>query len=118
MPRGEQKIRILSIVPATGWVAVYANLSEPDSQGRQWYALPFPLWALIEETDSAGTLQRVVGLDMDGPDGTGGFCDDIDNFLGYAPIDALDAYDWDGAAQAHAECMRAAREKRAKGAKP
>ncbi len=66
--------RIQQIIPANGWLAVYAT-----QEGDQWRAetWPFPLWALLEDEHGE---QRIVGFD--GADYLSNV-EDNDNFLGY-----------------------------------
>ncbi len=72
--------RIIQIVPANGWQAVYAIRPEQNRGNPVWVSA-LPLWALVEE----GDRQFVIGLDS-----TLEFCDQGDNFLGYlSPGEAL-----------------------------
>jgi hypothetical protein len=52
------KVQILSIVPADGWYAVYANVPEegPESRSR------LLCWALVE---AQGGERSIVGVDTD-----------------------------------------------------
>ena len=65
--------KILQIMPADGWCAVYR-----DSKGVK-YTNPIIGFALVEEPD--GT-RYVSGFDMD--DGTTSFNADDENHIGYA----------------------------------
>lgn len=65
--------RILQIIPADGWNALYAIRPE-ENKNDPVYVSPLTCWALVEE----GKVQYVVGLDC-----TQSFCDQGDNFLGY-----------------------------------
>ncbi len=65
--------RILQIISAAGWHAVFAIRPEENHNNPVW-AAPLSCWALVEQ----GDLRYVVGLDW-----TLSFCDQGDNFLGY-----------------------------------
>jgi hypothetical protein len=67
--------RILQIIPADGWLAVY-NHSVEDVEDLR--TRPLVCWALVE--DETGT--RVVGLDADHVAGTG----DASRFVGYSRV--------------------------------
>lgn len=65
--------KIIQIVSAKGWSAVYAIRPE-QNKNDPVYASPLACWALVDE----GAHRYVVGLDR-----TLSFCDAGDNFLGY-----------------------------------
>ena len=65
--------RILQIIPADGWHAVYAICPDRNKNNPVWVA-PLACWALVQQE----TVRYVVGLDC-----TLSFCDQGDNFLGY-----------------------------------
>jgi hypothetical protein len=65
--------RILQIIPADGWNALYAIRPERHKKNPVWVA-PLACWALVHE----GKVSYVVGLDS-----TLSLCDQGDNFLGY-----------------------------------
>lgn len=65
--------RILQIIPADGWNAVYAIRPDRNKNNPVWLA-PLACWALVEQERA----RLVVGLDP-----TLSFCDQGDNFLGY-----------------------------------
>jgi hypothetical protein len=71
--RSERKI--IQIVPANGWNAVYAIRPEENKNNPVWVS-PLACWALVQE----GAHRYVVGLDR-----TLSFCEVGDNFLGYLP---------------------------------
>ncbi len=65
--------RILQIISANGWNALYAIRPEENKNNPVWVT-PLACWALVQEEE----VQYVVGLDL-----TLSFCDQGDNFLGY-----------------------------------
>lgn len=67
--------RIIQIIPAKGWNALYAIRPERN-KGNPVFMSPLACWALVEES----AQRYVVGLDR-----TLSFCDAGDNFLGYLP---------------------------------
>jgi len=85
-----RKKRILTIVPATGWYAVYA-LEEPDEDGRLYTRHPLAVWALVEEDG----LTYVDGIDMAFVGATGlELCSDAPSFLGYDTQETFDHGFW------------------------
>ena len=85
--------RIVQIVPATGWSAIYAMKNGVPVA----YFEPLALWAIVEEED--GSDRHVEGL-------SGDECilpvEEIENFLGYlAPEGAR--YPWNKRAEEHYE---------------
>jgi hypothetical protein len=70
-----ERRRIVQIIPVQGWNALYAI--RPDrNNGDPVCVCPLACWALVQQ----GKDRYVVGLDS-----TLSFCDQGDNFLGYAP---------------------------------
>ncbi len=67
--------KIIQIIPAHGWNAVYAVRPEQNKNDPVWVSA-LACWALVQE----GADRYVVGLDL-----TLSFCDSGDNFLGYLP---------------------------------
>jgi hypothetical protein len=65
--------RILQIISADGWNAVYAIRPDSNKNNPVWIA-PLACWALVQQERA----RLVVGLDS-----TLSFCDQGDNFLGY-----------------------------------
>lgn len=65
--------RIIQIIPASGWHAVYAIRPERNQNNPVWVS-PLACWALVQQEQ----VRYVVGLDS-----TLSFCDQGDNFLGY-----------------------------------
>lgn len=65
--------RILQIISADGWHAVYAIRPDRNEDNPVWIA-PLMCWALVQQDKG----RFVVGLDS-----TLSFCDQGDNFLGY-----------------------------------
>lgn len=63
--------KIIQIIPAIGWCAVY------DQGEDKKLKAPVVCWALIEEENG---FRCVVGMDAID---TIGFCDEADNFLNY-----------------------------------
>lgn len=70
-----EDVRILSIIPADGWYAVFKAGSNEGSEFRS----PILCWALVEARDGA---RRVVGLDTD-QRGTVEIAAYADNFVRY-----------------------------------
>lgn len=66
---------ILQIVPVDGWGAVYAIRPDRNDGDPVWISR-LACWALVQHGDH----RYVVGLDS-----ALSFCDQGDNFLGYAP---------------------------------
>lgn len=69
------KRKIIQIIPANGWSAVYAIRPDQNRNNPVWVSA-LACWALVEEDAD----QYVVGLEN-----TLSFCDRGDNFLGYLP---------------------------------
>lgn len=67
--------RILQIIAAEGWSAVYAIRPDRNDGDPVWLSR-LACWALVQHEES----RYVVGIDS-----TLSFCDQGDNFLGYAP---------------------------------
>jgi len=67
--------RIIQIVPVHGWSAVYAIRPDRNDGDPVWIGR-LACWALVQQ----GQDRYVVGIDS-----TLSFCDQGDNFLGYAP---------------------------------
>ncbi len=90
--------KIIQIIPADGWSAVYAEKKE-DGIYLPFF-MPLACWALIEEKDGE---RRVVGLD--GPDYIDS-AEDSCNFLGYAsPSEGLEG--WFEDARKHGQRQKA-----------
>ncbi|MCS6329239.1 MAG: hypothetical protein H8K06_19460 [Nitrospira sp.] len=65
--------KILQIIPANGWNALYAIRPKENKNDPVWVS-PLACWALVQQEN----VRYVVGLDC-----TLSFCDQGDNFLGY-----------------------------------
>lgn len=66
------KKRILQIIPAQGWLAMFRNRETGNIETE-----PIPCWALVEEENGD---RSVVGMDADS---TLDFAEDMGNFVGY-----------------------------------
>lgn len=67
--------KIVQIIPANGWNAVYAIRPESNKGNPVWIS-PLACWALVQER----AHRYVTGIDR-----TMSFCEAGDNFLGYSP---------------------------------
>ena len=97
--------KIIQIIPATGWWAVYLNENQTLIEGR------LSAWALVEEKTE--TYTHVVGLDSD-PECTE--VTDADNFVCYRHESepSLDDSSWESVRTSYIERQRRIQEIRKK----
>lgn len=76
-------VNILSIIPATGWAAVYLLDPDKDDTGETEMVIRLACWALVDCDDRGERFNMIRGVDPTGDFSGDDFADEASNFVEY-----------------------------------